>query len=126
VLKSRQNQARFSDYNGKDMIAVMTSRVWKDGKRRGIAYVEGRETAERIMMIAGRRRLLEAAASGTPPVRRRIPTVPAEEMALDGAMAVYSDKRGKPFAWQIPFDIGCWEKVAEELGVTVESETLGN
>jgi hypothetical protein len=101
------------------MIVAMTSRVWKDGKRRGIAYVEGRETAEKIMMIVGRRRLLEATASGMPPVRRRIPTVPAEEIALDGAMAVYSDKRGKPFAWQIPFDIGCWEKVAEELGVTV-------
>ncbi len=95
----------------------MTCRVWKDGKRRGIAYVEGREAAERVMMIAGRRRLPEAAAGGPAPTRRRIPAVPAEEIALDGAMAVYSDKRGKPFAWQIPFDIGYWEKVAEELGV---------
>ena len=71
------------------------------------------------MMIAGRRRLLEAAENGTLPTRRRIPVAPAEEIALDGAMAVYSDKRGKPFAWQIPFDIGYWEKVAEELGVEV-------
>lgn len=97
----------------------MASRVWKDGKRRGIAYVEGREAAERIMTIAGRRRLLEAATNGTLPTRRRIPASPPEEIALDGAMAVYSDKRGKPFAWQIPFDIGYWEKVAEELGVVV-------
>ncbi len=104
---------------GKDMNAAMASRVWKDGKRRGIAYVEGREAAERIMTIAGRRRLVEAAESGTTPTRRRIPSVPAEEIALDGAMAVYCDKRGRPFAWQIPFDIGCWEKVAEELGVVV-------
>ncbi|MES2465588.1 MAG: hypothetical protein V4671_33910, partial [Armatimonadota bacterium] len=74
----------------------MASRVWKDGKRRGIAYVESREAAERIMTIAGRRRLLEAVASGSLPTRRRIPTIPAEEIALDGAMAVYSDKRGKP------------------------------
>ncbi|MES2461317.1 MAG: hypothetical protein V4671_12105, partial [Armatimonadota bacterium] len=73
----------------------------------------------RIMTIAGRRRLLEAVASGSLPTRRRIPTIPAEEIALDGAMAVYSDKRGKPFAWQIPFDIGYWEKVAEELGVEI-------
>ena len=92
-------------------------RVWKDGKRRGIAYVEEREVAERIMTIAGRRRLPVATENGTIPVRRRIPTVPAEEIALDGAMAVYSDKRGRPFAWQIPFDIGFWEKVAAELGV---------
>lgn len=68
------------------------------------------------MTIAGRRRLLEAALNGTTQTRRRIPTAPAEEIALDGAMAVYSDKRGRPFAWQIPFDIKCWEKVAAVLG----------
>ena len=101
------------------MSIAMASRVWKDGKRRGIAYVEGREAAERIMTIAGRRRLLLAAESGTVPARRRISAPPAEEVALDGAMAVYCDKRGRPFAWQIPFDIGYWEKVAEELGVAI-------
>lgn len=86
----------------------MASRIWKEGTRRGVAYVEGRDTAERVMEIAGR--------------RSSLPNIPAKrtaandvEAALSGAMAVYADKRGKPFAWQIPFDLKCWEAVSAFL-----------
>lgn len=68
----------------------MTARMWKDGMKRGIVYVEGKESAQRAMEACGR--------NGTP-----LP---------EGAMAVYSDKRGRAYAWQITFDIGRWEQVA--------------
>ena len=89
------------------MTAKMASRIWKDGTRRGIAYVEGRDAAERVMEITGRRSL-----SAVPPKRTAANDV---EAALTGAMAVYADKRGKPFAWQIPFDLKCWEAVSALL-----------
>jgi hypothetical protein len=79
----------------------MTNRVWKDGTRRGIAYVEGREAAEQVMVIAGR---------GTPGAANRRPV--DMEASMGGAMAVYSDPKGRPFAWQIPFDIRCWDRIA--------------
>jgi len=34
--------------------------------------------------------------------------VTPEEIA---AMAVYLDRRGKPFAWQIPFPLDAWDRV---------------
>jgi hypothetical protein len=89
----------------------MASRIWKDGMRRGIAYVEGREVAERVMEIAGRRK----AEAAVPVPRKAANDV---EVALVGAMAVYADKKGKPFAWQIPFDIGHWDAVSALLTVT--------
>ena len=93
----------------------MANRVWKDGTRRGIAYVEGRAVAERIMVLVGRRRENTAAA----PIRRRLtPSVSQDEAALEGAMAVYSDRRGRPFAWQIPFEIGKWDQVAAVVSGT--------
>jgi hypothetical protein len=80
----------------------MTNRVWKDGTRRGIAYVEGREAAQQVLEIAGRQ---TPAAAGT----RRVSNAEAE---MGGAMAIYSDPKGRPFAWQIPFDIGCWDRIS--------------
>lgn len=75
----------------------MTSSVWKVGTRRAMVYVEGKESAQRV---------LEAA--GTPlPDLMSIPrsTRPVGiEAQLLGAMAVYLDRKGKPFAWQILFD----------------------
>ena len=79
----------------------MAGKVWKDGMRRGIAYVEGREAAQQIMALTGR----------TPPGVSRRPAR-GDEAPLEGAMAVYLDRRGRPFAWQIPFDIGHWDRVA--------------
>lgn len=67
----------------------MTARVWKDGTRRGIAYIEGKENAERVLAAAGRTGVA-------------LPEV---------AMAVYQDRRGRAFAWQFVFDIGHWEQV---------------
>jgi hypothetical protein len=64
--------------------------MWKDGTRRGIVYVEGKETAERVLLAAGR----------------------DEGKLRESAMAIYQDKRGKVFAWQIAFDIGRWDSVA--------------
>lgn len=86
----------------------MASRVWKDGTRRGIAYVEGQETARKVMEATGR-------GARTAP-RRRGAAGNVEEAKLEGAMAVYSDRRGRPFAWQIPFDIGQWERVSAMIG----------
>ena len=88
----------FSGEGAKGMIRQ--SRVWKDGMRRGIAYVEGRETAEQVRSALGK----EDLAAG-----RRI----GRDDALTGiAMAVYLDNRGRPFAWQFTFDIALWERVA--------------
>jgi len=85
----------------------MASRVWKDGTRRGIAYVEGREAAERALTAAGRM-----------PVAAVLPRASKNGVAaLDGAMAVYTDQKGRPFAWQFPFDIKEWEAVRAAAGV---------
>ena len=89
----------------------MASKVWKDGTRRGIAYVEGREVAEQVLLAAGRG---SSPAAGK--TKRRAAEAPADER-LDGAMAVYLDRRGRPFAWQIPFDIGHWERITALIGV---------
>ncbi len=75
----------------------MASRIWKDGARRGIAYVEDREMAQQVLCATGS---AKPRAGGLP----------------EGAMAVYLDRRGRPFAWQIPFDIGHWERIAALLG----------
>jgi hypothetical protein len=87
----------------------MANRVWKVGTRRGIAYVEEREIAEQVLAATGRS---PEALTAPPPRRAASATKPAAEAQLDGgAMAVYSDRKGKPFAWQIPFDVGCWDAV---------------
>ena len=89
----------------------MAGRVWKDGTRRGIAYVEGREAAQQVIEMAGR-----VPAPSPERARRKMASSSAADGPLDGAMAVYMDRRGKPFAWQIPFDIGCWERIAALVG----------
>lgn len=83
--------------------------LWKDGTRRGIAYVEGRAVAEQVLLAAGRDVPL--------PSKRRGVGAPPPEAMLEGAMAVYLDRRGRPFAWQIPFPIGDWERIAALVGV---------
>ena len=75
-------------------------RLWKDGNRRGIAYVEGREMVERVLAVTGK---------ALPVPQRPGKDTDAE---LPGTMAVYRDRRGRAFAWQIPFDIVCWDSVA--------------
>ncbi len=80
----------------------MAVQIWKTGTRRGIVYVEGKERAERV--IAAARRAEQTFAS--------LPT----EKILPGSMAVYSDKKGRPFAWQITFDIKCWSDVIAAAG----------
>jgi hypothetical protein len=73
----------------------MASKVWKLNGRRGIAYVEGKEKAERVLALC---------SSDT---TVKLPDV---------AMAEYRDKRGRAFAWQIPFDLGRWDAVSAALG----------
>jgi|GEM_PF-2248457 len=101
----------------------MAGVVWKVGTRRAIAYVEGRAAAERVLALTGRGAATApddaAAAAGGPPNRaknRRAERDRAREQEKDGglpgAMAVYTDRRGRPFAWQIPFDVGHFETVA--------------
>lgn len=84
--------------------------LWKDGTRRGIAYVEEREVAEQVLAAAGR-----AVPAPVGDGKRR-GAVSAPEAVPEGAMAVYLDRRGRPFAWQIPFDIGRWERIAALVG----------
>jgi hypothetical protein len=96
----------------------MASRVWRDGTRRGIAYVEDREAAQQVMEIAGRRAPGPGPGAGPRDGKTKGRPVarPAADAPLDGAMAVYLDRRGRPFAWQIPFDIGHWDRVAALVG----------
>ena len=94
---------------------AMANRLWKMGTRRGIAYVEGRAAAERVLL-----------ASGQPPtvIIATPATVPANSRAVpEGLMAVYCDRRGKPFAWQIPFDVRVWDAVV--AAVEGEGALLG-
>ncbi len=73
----------------------MMSCVWRIGTRRAMVYVEGKESAQRVLEAAG-------SATATAAPRRRQLVGP--EAHLVGAMAVYLDRKGKPFAWQILFD----------------------
>ena len=79
----------------------MASKVWKLNGRRGIAYVEGKETAERVVALCGG----NTAAIKLP----------------DMAMAEYRDKKGRAFAWQIPFDLSRWDAVSEVIGTREQS-----
>jgi hypothetical protein len=113
----------------------MGNRVWKDGARRGVAYVEGREMAEWVMALTGRRRVAvqdrdtaSATARRGAAARKAATVVPGgpspeqakRDAAMEGAMAVYSDRKGRPFAWQIPFDLGQWDVVT----AAIEPEVL--
>ena len=104
----------------------MRAKVWKEGSRRGIAYVEDREAAEKVIALAAVKAkkakvpvVQEAKPAATRGSRRHTKTVSPQEAALQtsGAMAVYWDRKGRPFAWQIPFDLACWEQVASVIGV---------
>lgn len=66
------------------------------------------------MELTGRRK----GDGGAPPARRTVAPArgDAQEAALTGAMAVYLDRRGRPFAWQIPFDMGQWDAVTALIG----------
>ena len=80
----------------------MNGRLWKIGTRRGMAYVEGRENAQKVMDAAGLAVELPRKSMGL-------------EAELRGAMAVYTDPKGKPFAWLIAFDTRRWEEVSALL-----------
>ena len=81
----------------------MASRMWKLGTRRAMAYVEGEETARKVWEATGRGTEQQ---QQTP--RRRSKGLEAQ---LRDSMAVYVDGKGRPFAWQIPFDARCWDAV---------------
>lgn len=78
----------------------MANKVWKLNGRRGIAYVEGKQAAEQVMAACGEGKL------------------------PDAAMAEYRDKRGKPFAWQIPFDLARWDAVCKLTAVEREQMSI--
>lgn len=83
----------------------MESVVWKVTSRRGVAFVVGREAAERVLAAVGR-----AVVVGGKKVRDA-------DRPLLGAMAVYLDRKGKPFAWLVPFDWADCERVSAAAGV---------
>ncbi len=82
----------------------MASKVWKLNGRRGIAYVEGKQTAERVMALCA-----DAPLGKLP----------------DMAMAEYTDSKGRVFAWQIPFDLSRWDTVSEALGTREQPSPPG-
>ncbi len=116
------------------MTTAKKSRMWKDGARRGIVYVEEREAAEKVMALQSgwaaaaapaplpgrasqqQRRRTASLASNT--VGKTVSPVSHAEAELKGcaAMAVYLDRKGKPFAWQIPFAIEHWDRVTRLVG----------
>ena len=77
----------------------MKTALWKIGTRRAMAYVEGRENLERLLVAAGVTR---------EPLKRGA----GLEAELKGAVAVYTDPKGRPFAWLIAFDAGRWDEVS--------------
>lgn len=86
-----------------------------------MAYAEGRELAERILSASGQAGTVEEAA-GQAEGKRRAANAPTDNL-LPGTMAVYLDRRGKPFAWQIAFDVSYWDTVAAMVnGGNVNSE----
>ena len=97
----------------------MAARCWKDGARQGIAYVENAEIAERVMALrANGMGNSAAAAQAAAPRKSGVAGTNAKKPHLPpGAMAVYADKKGKPFAWQIAFALRDWETVTALLGV---------
>jgi hypothetical protein len=76
----------------------MAHQIWKDGMKRGMAYVEGWEKAAQVLTMMGRCAELTRKTQ-------------LSEATLSGAMAVYTDPKGKAFAWQIPFPVAEWERV---------------
>lgn len=80
------------------MLCRMKASLWKIGTRRAMAYVEGRENLERVLAAVGRER----------PAIKRGAGIEAE---LQEAVAVYTDPKGRPFAWLIAFDAGRWDEV---------------
>nr|WP_309687557.1 hypothetical protein [Armatimonas sp.] len=77
----------------------MKTSLWKIGTRRAMAYVEGRENLERLLEAAGK-------------VREPLKRGSGLEGELQGAVAVYSDAKGRPFAWLIAFDAVRWDEVS--------------
>ena len=86
-------------------------RLWKVGTRRGMAYAEGRELAERILSASGQACVSSESVEPVTGGKRKTANSPADSL-LPGTMAVYLDRRGKPFAWQIAFDVRYWDTVS--------------
>lgn len=100
----------------------MGARLWKVGVRRGMAYVEGKVEAERVLCAAGLETLTLAVPVSSAHVAKGTVGVAGKrkhEELLPGAMAVYSDRKGRAFAWQICFDLRDWEAVANAAGIAV-------
>ncbi len=74
-----------------------------------MAYAEGRELAERILSASRQAGVLGESAEQVEGKRKA--ASPADNL-LPGTMAVYLDRRGKPFAWQIAFDVCYWDTVS--------------
>lgn len=64
--------------------------LWKMSGKNGVAYVRDAALAGELLGIE------------------------PKKLAL-AAMAVYHDKRGRPFAWQVRFDAARWEEILRRL-----------
>lgn len=83
----------------------MAGKVWNVSTRRGIAYVEGMEAARRVLDVLGRASVPRRGGGS--------------DSHLLGAMAVYTDARGRPYAWLVPFDLSDRERVVAAGGLTL-------
>lgn len=76
--------------------------AWKVTTRRGVAYVEGWESATRVRAAAGQ-------------LSTELKRGAKVEDYLRSTTAVYTDRRGRPFAFLITFDLKQWDAVLAAL-----------
>lgn len=71
-------------------IVLTEGAVWKMSGRHGVAYVKNAALAGELLSVEPRH-------------------------LAKAAMAVYYDRKGKAFAWQVRFDTARWEEVRQRL-----------
>lgn len=71
-------------------IAAAGGALWKMSGKNGVAYVRDAALAGELLAVETRK-------------------------LTQAAMAVYYDKRGKPFAWQVRFDAERWDEILRRL-----------
>lgn len=74
----------------------MANCAWRLNNRYGVVYIEDRKLADAVMNMSGRQ--------------------PSSKTAV---MATYLSAKGKPFAWQVMFEMDKWERVSQVMGLEV-------
>ncbi|MHB1001598.1 MAG: hypothetical protein ACYC27_20345 [Armatimonadota bacterium] len=72
----------------------MSNQAWALGSKYGIAYLEDRKLIDEILKLEG-----------------------SQSRINEAVMATYFSPKGKPFAWQMIFNMNNWNLISEALGV---------